>query len=193
MKKEPPKYQYQKQIALFLLDFIQSLVIALTIYVVLYHYVAQPQLVVSISMEPTFIEGDRLIVEKLSYRFGAPKRGDIIVFQFPDNPEIMLVKRVIGLPGETIEIQENKLYINDVLLSETYTKELDSTVGGTELKENGSFIIPENEYVVLGDNREKSSDSRLWGTITREHIIGKVFMRMWPLYKIGVIESPIYS
>lgn len=173
------------------LDIAQSFVISFTIYILIFHFIAQPQRVVSVSMQPNFFENDRVIVEKLSYRFSEPKRGEVIVFKYPENEDITLIKRIIGLPGETLTIKDNIIYINDQPLSEPYLKEQDSTIGNAEIKENTPYHINPNEYLVMGDNRFESGDSRQWGPISDEHIIGRAIFRFWPPRTIGILSRPM--
>lgn len=162
-------------------DIVQTFVIALTVYVLIYQFIAQPQRVVSISMEPNYYENDRLVVEKVSYRFREPARGDVVVFRFPDNPDILLIKRIIGLPGETLTIRENNVYINDQLLAEPYIAEPNTSFPGSFLHDEKPFTIPHDQFIVMGDNRANSGDSRIFGTIHRDSIIGMAMFRYWPL------------
>jgi len=186
--------EISKETVSTLLDIAQSFAISFTIYILLFHFIAQPQRLVSVSMQPSFFENDRLIVEKLSYRFGQPKRGDVIVFKYPENQDITLIKRIIGLPGETLTIKENAIFINDQLLEEPYIKEQNSTFGNVEIKENTPFTINPNEYIVMGDNRLESGDSRQWGTISRDLIIGRAMFRFWPLDNAGAVSrlQPVF-
>lgn len=175
-----------------ILDIIQSFVISLVAYILIFHFVAQPQRVVSVSMLPTFVEGDRLIVEKVSYRFGDPARGHVVVFRYPENEDIILIKRIIGLPGETITIREGAVYINETRIEEAYTKDQIATNAGSTIEEDKPFVIPANEYVVMGDNRTQSGDSRIWGTVSIQNIIGKAFFRFWPINSTGFVSVPTY-
>ncbi len=168
------------------------IVIVLTLLLV--HYVGQRTVVIGRSMENTLSNGDSLIVDKLSYRFRDPERFEVIVFPFKAKVELepghtektFYIKRIIGLPGETIRIDtEGHIYINGKLLDEHY---------GAEVIENPGTAINEltmgpDEYFVLGDNRNNSSDSRnaLVGMIHRENIVGRAFVRIFPLNKIGMI------
>jgi len=156
------------------------------VYLVI-HFVGQRTQVQGSSMEPTLSTQDNLIVDKLSYRFHDPERFDIIVFPFLQEKETFYIKRIIGLPGETVQIdEEGNIYVNDELLEESY---------GREVIENpGRAIEPvelgEDEYFVLGDNRNDSKDGRdpSVGNIRRENIIGRAWLRIWPLDKVGFIK-----
>ncbi len=150
-------------------------------------YVGQRTQVIGSSMEATLSNDDNLIVDKISYRFRDPIRYDIIVFPYQYADETYYIKRVIGLPGETVRIDEaGTIYINDQVLDETYGKEI--------IKEPGRAFEPillgEDEYFVLGDNRNNSSDSRdpSVGNIKQSNIIGKAFIRIWPFSKFGILK-----
>ncbi len=150
------------------------------------HFVGERTVVSGESMYPSLRDGDNLIVDKLSYRFTDPKRYDIVVFPFQYQEGTFYIKRVIGLPGETVQIQDGAIYINGKVLMESY--------GNEEIRNPGSasaeITLGEDEYFVLGDNRNNSSDSRepSVGNITRENIIGKVLFRIWPFSEIGFVR-----
>lgn len=141
------------------------------------------------SMEPTLSNGDNLIVDKISYRFRDPQRYDIIVFPFKYQEKTYYIKRIIGLPGETVQIDdEGRIYINGEVLEENYGREIikPETVGIAA----APIVLGEDEYFVLGDNRNNSTDSRasIVGNIKREDIIGRAWVRIWPLSKIGLLK-----
>lgn len=156
------------------------------VYLVI-HFVGQRTQVQGSSMEPALSEGDNLIVDKLSYRFHDPERFDIIVFPFLKQEETFYIKRIIGLPGETVQIdEEGNIYVNGELLEEGYGKEVIADPGrAIEPVELGG-----DEYFVLGDNRNNSVDGRepSVGNIRRENIIGRAWLRIWPLSKFGIIR-----
>ena len=161
------------------------IVLILTFLVVT--YVGQRTMVIGSSMEPMLSDGDNLIVDKLSYRFNEPQRFDIIVFPFRYAEKTYYIKRIIGLPGETVFIDETgTIFINGEELQESYGKEI--------IKDPGRAYEPitlgEDEYFVLGDNRNNSSDSRdpVVGNIHRDEFIGKAWMRIWPFSKMGMIK-----
>lgn len=133
------------------------------------------------SMENTIMPGDRIFASRLHYHFTEPKRGDIIIFKNPDNESENYVKRVIGLPGETVEIKNGEVYIDNVKFEETYLKEEMIT------EDKGSYQVPEDSYFVMGDNRNNSADSRAWLTTNYVHkskILGKVAFRYFPWPKL---------
>lgn len=151
-------------------------------------FIAQPFIVSGASMEPTFFTGDYLIIDELSYRIREPKRGEVIILRAQNNP-VFYIKRVIGLPNEKIEIKGNKVYVfdkenkNGYQLKENYLSE-------HETYPDDYFELKNNEYLVLGDNRPKSFDSRQFGPIQKKNITGKVFLRLWPLTSIGFAGQP---
>jgi signal peptidase I len=137
------------------------------------------------SMLPTFVDGERLIVSRLDYLFRSPDRGDVIVLNSvdPREPEVMLIKRVVGLPGETIELRDQQVYIDGVLLEEPYIREA-CTVSKCA---DESWQLAETEYFVMGDNRNHSRDSRDFGVIPIDHIVGHVVIRFWPINRVGLV------
>lgn len=160
-------------------------VLVLTFLVVT--YVGQRTKVIGSSMEPMLSDGDNLIVDKISYRFEDPKRFDIIVFPFRYAEKTYYIKRIIGLPGETIYIDEDGvIYIDGEVLTESYGKEVIADPG----RAYEPITLGEDEYFVMGDNRNNSSDSRdpVVGNIHRDEFIGKAWMRIWPLDKMGMIK-----
>jgi signal peptidase I len=168
----------------FLRELLISAIIGFALFLVLQNTI-QTCIVSSSSMEPDLTVGQRLIVSKITYRFYAPKRGDIIVFQPPANPgAIPYIKRVIGLPGDIVEIKDGKVLINGNALFEPYIKETPSYYMPPE-------DIPAESYFVLGDNRNDSNDSHVWGTVPRDNIIGKASFTIWPLGEWGT--APNYN
>lgn len=143
-------------------------------------------------MYPNFHDKEYLLTDKISYRFSQPKRGDVIIFKAPKNEEYEYIKRIVGLPREKIRISEGKIFINNKQINESYLPLEYQTRSGTFWPENQAIPLPENEYFVLGDNRSHSSDSRDWGSVRRENIIGKAWFRYWPPDKIGIIEEVEY-
>lgn len=149
-------------------------------------FVAAPYLVQGSSMDPTFHSADYLIVDRLSYRLEEPQRGDVIVFRFPQDPSRSFIKRVIGLPGETVEIQENAVRVENAehpegfALAEPYIDPENAHGGALRV------TLDKNEYFVLGDNRKASADSRIWGALPRDHIIGRALLRLYPFTQVGV-------
>lgn len=173
-----------------LLDFVKLIILALILGILLTQFVIQRSVVDGSSMHPTLLHKDQLIVEKVSRYFGPPSRGQLITIHHPDNRNDSgakkddLVKRVIGLPGETVEIRDSRVYINGELLEESYIEEgIDTRAGRRGFDE---VTLGENEVYVLGDNRPHSSDSRGFGPVYLDEISGSVFVRIWPLDRFGL-------
>ncbi len=172
------------------IEFIQTLVIFLAIGTAIYLFIAQPHRVSGQSMYPTLENGDYILTNKIGYTLGEPQRRQIIVFREPRDESLDFIKRIIGVPGDRLKIQYGKIYLNGSLLNESYLDSNVTTLPASFLREGQEIIIPDDRYLVLGDNRLASSDSREWGFITRDEIIGQAFFRYWPLYSIGLIQTP---
>jgi len=170
----------------FLKEALITIGLALVIYFLL-QFVVQFKPVSGSSMEPTFAEqGDRVIISRVIYLIHEPERGDIITFKPPFKTSRDYIKRVIGLPGETVEIEKGKVYIDGQLLDEPYIMESFTY----SLK---AVTIPEDYYFVLGDNRDNSSDSHIWGLLPKENIVGKVWLCYWPPSMWGLAPNYNYS
>ena len=149
-------------------------------------YVGQRTVVIGHSMEPTLQDSDNLITDKITYRFRDPKRFDIIVFPFKDNRATLLIKRIVGMPGETVQVIDGNVYVNGYVLEDNY--------GNAVMTDPGlaadPVVLKEDEYFVLGDNRNNSTDSRFEsvGNIHRSEIIGRAWLRVWPLNKLSLLK-----
>lgn len=153
-------------------------------------YVAEARYIPSGSMKPTLQVNDRLIIDKLSYDFGSPQRGDIVVFNPPQALEQQdyheaFIKRVIGLPGDEVKVVNGRVYVNAQPLQEGY-------IAAAPEYRYGPVTVPPNNYLVLGDNRNNSFDSHEWGFVPRDRIVGKAALRYWPLNRLGDLGSPNY-
>ena len=177
----------------FLFDIIETVVLALAIFVVMYLFLFQPHQVKGASMEPNFYDGEYILTDKITYRFRPPKRGEVVIFKAPKNPDLDYIKRIIGLPGEKIKIENGGLYINGQRLYENYLPETTNISGGLFLPKGKEVKIPKNSYFVLGDNRSHSSDSREWGPVQKEDIIGRAFLRYWPPNRVGILPQAKYK
>ena len=180
-----------KKVLTFSLEITKIALIALVIVLPIRYFLFQPFIVKGESMSPNFQEGDYLIVDEISYRFSNPDRGDVIVFKYPKDTAQRFIKRVIGLPGETIVIKNGAVSMTNmmgenVILEENYLPENLKTYGDTNL------TLQENEYFVLGDNRTYSYDSRSWGVVKSSYIIGKAFLRLYPVTELSKFSSPAY-
>ena len=183
-----------RQIGEFSIELIKVVVISLAIIIPVRYYLIQPFYVKGASMEPNFYDSEYLIVNEISYHFENPARGEIVVFKYPKDPSQFFIKRVIGLPGETIEVKNgNVTVINEehpdgVLLDESaYLPSGHATSGDIYMH------LEDDEYFLLGDNRPSSLDSRIFGPVKNIFIVGKVWVRGWPLDKIGVFRDPLYN
>lgn len=170
-----------------LLELVQFAFIALLIVVPIRYFIAQPFIVSGASMENTFHSGEYLIIDQVSYRFDDPQRGDVIVFHYPKDPSKFFIKRVIGVPGDSIDIQGNIVTIiqkdgTKEVLDEPYIKTMAENTSLTE-------TLGEREYFVMGDNRDASSDSRVWGVLSKEKIVGKALLRLFPFSKVEVLPG----
>lgn len=179
----------------FIFELIKIVVISVVIIVPIRYFLIQPFYVKGASMEPTFYDHEYLIIDEISYRLNDPKRGDIIVFRYPRDPQEYFIKRVVGLPGEKIQIKEGGVYIyskenpSGLILEEKYLPPDLKTYGSA----NEIVSLDKDEYFVLGDNRNSSKDSRVFGAVERSFLIGRVLWRGWPFSRAGFIESAEYS
>jgi len=153
-------------------------------------FVLEPFVVSGSSMVPTFANGDYLIIDKISYELGNPKRDDVVIFRYPKDQTKFYIKRVIGLPSETVDISGNNITIINKEYPEGF--KLNQPFVKNTANNNIRFELKSNEYFVMGDNRAHSADSRQWGDLPKENIIGKVFLRVFPLGDFGAIKTPIY-
>lgn len=163
--------------------------LALLIVIPIRLFIAQPFIVSGASMDPTFETNQYLIVDQLSYRFSEPKRGEIIIFRYPKDTSKFFIKRIIGLPGETIEIRgfdvivTNDIYPTGYSLDEPYIAEINLK------RDHIKVTLKENEYFVLGDNRRASSDSRIWGPLEEEFIVGRAIVRLFPIKETEIFPG----
>ena len=175
----------------FLKEALTFSAIAILIVLPIRLFVAQPFVVSGASMDPTFHDGEYLIVDEASYHLGDPKRGDVVIFRYPKDTSKYFIKRVIGLPGETVHITENTVDVTsadgkDVLLTEPYL--INEGNGGEE-----QVTLPADQYFVMGDNRPASSDSRFWGTVPRENFIGRAIFRLLPFTRLTFFPGSLAS
>lgn len=165
----------------FVLDIFETLILAVILFVGINAVSARVR-VDGFSMRPTLEDGEFVLVSKLSYTFGEFERGDIIVFHFPLNPDEELVKRIIGLPGDQVMVKENQVYVNGQLLSEPYIAQ--SPIY------SGEWTVTEGHLFVLGDNRNNSNDSKDWGLLPQENVVGKAVLIYWPPPMWDVLDHP---
>ncbi len=166
----------------FLLETVQTVILAVVLYFLIDSVVARVR-VENISMEPTLMPGQFILVNKLAVKLNDVQRGDIIVFHFPQDPKEDYIKRVIGLPGDTIVIRANQVYVNDQKITEPYI--------AAEPAYNGSWVVPEGNLFTLGDNRNNSYDSHQWGFVPINLVVGKALVIYWPLDQFKTLSQPI--
>ncbi|KKM11863.1 signal peptidase I [Clostridiales bacterium PH28_bin88] len=163
-------------------ELLESVVIAVILATVIRFFLFQPFYIPSGSMEPTLSPGDRIIVNKLTYRFSEPNRGDVIVFKYPLDPQKDYIKRVVAVAGERVEIRNSEVYVNGEAIGEPYLPE------GLVFNDFGPVEVPRDSYFVMGDNRNNSQDSRVWGALPEQNVIGKAVLVFWPLGRLGLIR-----
>jgi len=168
-------------------ELVQFAFIALLIVIPVRYFIAQPFIVSGASMEDTFHTGEYLIIDQVSYYFENPQRGDVVVFRYPKDPSKFFIKRIIGVPGDSINIQGDVVELTQedgtkVTLDEPYIKTMAENTSLTEK-------LGEREYFVMGDNRDASSDSRTWGVLNKDKIIGKAFVRLFPFSEVEVLPG----
>lgn len=181
----------------FFLDLVETLVIGISLFLVIYLFFMQPHQVSGLSMEPNLHNNDYVLTDKISYRTGDPKRGDVVVIHAPEAANCPsgtgcdFIKRLLGLPGDTVEVKDNTIYVNGSPLDETYIADDVTTVAGNYTRDRVVTLGPD-QYFVVGDNRMHSSDSRAWGPITKADIVGRAFLRYWPVEDMGMIPAVSY-
>lgn len=174
----------------FLLDIIQTLLIAASVFLVIYMFLFRPFQVNGASMYPNFVDKEYVLTNLFVYRLGDPKKNDIIVFEAPVDAEKDFIKRIIGAPGDTISVKDGYLYVNGAKLDESdYLKPEVKTYGGAFLREGNEITVPEGKYFVVGDNRGYSSDSREWGYVDKGKIIGKSMFVYWPPNRMRWVKN----
>jgi signal peptidase I len=184
-----PQYRPKLRLPNFFGEILQTVVFVVVV-TVLFDMAIPRSLVDGHSMQPTFQDSDRLIVSRIHYFIAPPERGDVIVLNSvnPIDPQDMLIKRVIGLPYDHIEIQDGQVYINGLPIDEPYINEPCTTRCS-----DAEWQLGKDEYFVMGDNRNHSSDSRVFGVVPINHIVGRVVFRYWPIDTIGLIQHHEYS
>ncbi|MEI8232707.1 MAG: signal peptidase I [bacterium] len=174
---------------LFFLDFLETIVVSLAIFAVVYIFLFQPHQVDGQSMVPNFQNGEYILTDKLSYRIHPPKRGDVVVFHSPQDERVDFIKRILGVPGDTIKIVGGYAYLNGTKLEEDYVNDPGNVLAGRFVRENMDIEVPPGQYFVMGDNRGHSSDSREWGLVNAGSIVGRAFFRYWPVATFGLIPT----
>jgi signal peptidase I len=179
-----------KKVLWSVFEVLETVVIAVAAVFIVRSFIAQPFLVSGSSMEPTFNNGNYLLVDELTYDFRSPERGEVIVFKYPNDPNTYFIKRVIGLPGETVSIKNNQIDVTGKdgtqILHESYI------VQKTDMADSVR-TLGNDEYFVMGDNRNFSFDSRNWGPLPKGDIVGVVRFRLWPFNEAMAFSAPSYQ
>lgn len=175
----------------YFLDTLQTILLAASVFLVVYIFLFRPFEVNGRSMDPTFQNGELVLTNLIALKTGTPKRGDVVVLQAPDEPDKDYIKRVIGEPGDSLYIQDGSVFVNSKRLDESsYLASDVRTPGGAFLQEGQPVTVPQGSYFVMGDNRPNSKDSRALGFIKREAFIGESFFVYWPPTRMRVIKNP---
>jgi signal peptidase I len=177
-----------------ILEYAVLAVVAVTVALLIQAFLVKPYRIPSESMENTLLIGDRVLVDRVSWRFSEPQRGDVVVFHPPfDGP--VLIKRIIGLPGDSVSLEDGSVYINGQRLQESYVRRVAGEAVPTEPFDNGlpwslqkAYSVPPDSYLVMGDNRIDSGDSREFGPVARDQLVGHAFARYWPPGRIGGVD-----
>ncbi len=191
----PPKSRFQKTLE-FIWEMAKITFISLVIIIPIRYFLIQPFYVKGASMEPNFHDHEYLIIDEISYRFNEPQRGDIVVFKYPRDPRQFFIKRVIGLPGETVKIENGLIFITSVdgqanTLKEDYLSSEVETL--LPVSGYGEVKLKDDEYYLMGDNRSQSLDSRVFGPVKSDFIIGRTWIRGWPFNKLTLFATPEYG
>jgi len=176
-----PKRTTTQAVIQILWEIVQTLLLAALLYFVIDSFIGRVR-VQNISMQPTLHAQELIMVNKLAYRLGEVQRGDVIVFHYPLNPQEDFIKRVIGLPGDTVTIQNRQVMVNGIVLKEDYIAEPPTY--------SGEWLVPEGKLFVLGDNRNESSDSHRWGFVPMEEVVGRAIVVYWPLSELRILSHP---
>ncbi|HJX58932.1 signal peptidase I [Candidatus Woesebacteria bacterium RBG_19FT_COMBO_47_8] len=179
----------------FFLDILEVVVLAFAIFLFSYLFIFQPHKIDGNSMEPNFHDKEYLLTDKVKYKIlkESPQRGDVIVFIPPLERDKEYIKRIIGLPGETVSIKEGRIIINGEILEETYLSAGTPTSGAYFLQEGEIATVPPDEYFVMGDNRANSSDSRYWGFVPKKDLVGRAWLVYWPPQETRKVKAANYN
>lgn len=193
----PVENQPTKDFLYFLWDLLKTGVVVFVIAFAIRYFLIQPFVVEGNSMLPNFIDTEYLLAEKLSYSLATPERGDVVIFKYPKNPSVNFIKRVIGLPGDTVTIENNTVKIINNANPSGFTLDESKYLASNEKTLTSekvfSATLRDNEYFVMGDNREHSSDSREWGVLPKANIIGRAWLVIKPLDRFGIEHRISYS
>jgi signal peptidase I len=184
--------QVKGQFKDFIWETLKVIIISLAIIIPVRYFLIQPFYVKGASMEPNFYDHEYLIIDEISYRLGTPSRGDVIVFRPPSDQSQFFIKRIIGLPGETVRLTDGEIIILNEQNPDGFTLNEDKYLPNTHTQGSTDLTLEWDEYFILGDNRSSSLDSRVFGAITRSDIIGRTWIRGWPFDRLAVFNQPAY-
>jgi len=179
VRKETPKESFW--------ELVRFAIIAVAIVIPIRIFIAQPFIVSGSSMFPTFQDGQYLIVDEISYKLTDPQRDDVVIFRYPNDTTKFFIKRIIGLPGETVDINGSEVTITNKEHPEGF--KIDQPFVENKANNDTHFELKNNEYFVMGDNRTASSDSRYWGAVPKKLLVGRAFIRLLPINKIGIMPG----
>jgi signal peptidase I len=191
--ESPRKVSMFGAFGLFLFDFVKVFIVALAVIIPIRYFLFQPFVVTGDSMRPNFEDGNYLIVDEITYHFRQPQRGEVVVMRFPNDPSQFFIKRIIALPKERVVIENGHVTIyspdnsQGMVLGEKYLPNNNLTYGNTDR------TLGEDDFFVLGDNRLSSSDSRIWGPLPRQYIVGRVYLRLFPVKSFHLFTAPEFS
>src|SRR4030043_643725 len=183
---------YMRTFFVFAWEIFKIFVVSLAIIIPIRYFLIQPFFVQGASMEPNYEDGQYLIIDEITYRFREPERGEVIVFKYPQNPSEFFIKRIIGLPGETLKISGSQIIIENESNPDGFILDESSYLKNIPNMGQETLILKNDEYFVLGDNRSASFDSRRWGALPKRDIIGKVWIKAWPISQAGIPEEHDY-
>lgn len=176
-----------------LFEVLEVAIVAVGAVVLIRAFLVQPFLVSGASMVPTFEDGDYLLVDELTYRLRSPQRGEVAVFHYPNDESTYFIKRVVGLPGEHVSIEDGKVVITNAEHTEGFVLDESYLAFGSMTEGEADVDLGGDQYFVLGDNRPYSFDSRSWGALTADELVGVVRLRLWPLKMVKVFAAPEYA
>lgn len=183
---------FGRKLYLFLLDSVQTIILAGAIFLIIHAFILRTFQVTGLSMFPNFHDQELVLTNIIGLHFAPLKRGEVIVFKAPTDEERDYIKRIVGLPGETVEVRGGSIYINGKKFDESnYLNSDVKTYPGSFAREGEPVTVPEGQYFVLGDNRSNSSDSREWGAVKQDAVIGRSFIVFWPVNAFRVVNNPI--
>ncbi len=188
---QPAQKSFWINLLISVFDFVKTVATIIILAIITRVFIVQPYIVEGLSMEQSFQNNDYLITEKISYELRAPKRGEVIIFHPPDNPSVNYIKRIVGLPGDTVEVKNGSVYINNSKLSEPYLKSNEETLSSQ--KNTYSMTLKDDEYFVFGDNRNHSRDSREIGAVPKSNIVSRVWFRLLPVNKFKAFAAVNYG